>query len=98
MKVYMKSSQKLYYGEGVWEDGKLIVLKGSKISLKNQTKITEQVKRLREDTSIVDKNGNVLKNVIFDNPSSAGQFIMGCAVNGWIRWKTEEKKELKFWK
>lgn len=98
MKVYMKSSQNLYYGEGIWEDGKITVLKGSKISLKNQTKITEQVRKMREDKSIVDFEGNVLRNVIFDNPSSAGQFIMGCAVNGWTRWRTEEKKELKFWK
>lgn len=82
--------------KGVFEDGKVTVKKGSVIKLETTSKFKGFSAALekRNDTSLVDKNGLVKKDVTFNSPSTAGVFVLGSSVNGWATWKTSEGKKL----
>lgn len=77
---------------GVYEDGKFIVLKDSKICAKESISMKEKISQLRKE--MIEKNELVkdgdyyiLKvDKVFDSPSSAGVFVYGSSSNGWIEW------------
>lgn len=47
------------------------------------------------DKSVVSNTYEVLKDSIFNSPSSAAEFVLGRSANGLTEWKTEECKTLK---
>ena len=73
------------------------VLKGSVVS--EDVKVfaaSEKIIELRK--RYVDENGIVIKNVLFDNPTAAAQFVCGYSVSGPGAWYIEKGKNLAKWK
>lgn len=96
-KIYLKSTAGLFNAEGEYDDGTVIVRKGSKI----QTKLAShthggeaKTKALRENRSIVDANGVVLENCSFSSPSTAANFVTGRSSNGYVAWRVDDKNNL----
>lgn len=99
MDIYMYSNRTsdTYNAKGVYNEGKVTVLKGSKIALclKNNFRPYVVVKKYREDSTFVDKNGIVLKDIEFSSPSGAAQFVSGRSTDGWLSWKIKRGVSLK---
>lgn len=71
---------------------KYIVKKGSLISPKiSNFKVSKQVLNARKDKNIVGNDNITLKDVEFNSPSTAAQFVTGASINGKIAWKNEKK-------
>lgn len=88
-KVFIKGRG--YEATATYEDGKMVVHKGSKIGVPTTAKFkrTKKAYALREDNEIV-RDGVVIKECIFDSPSTAAQFITGGSRNGYDTWKVEK--------
>ena len=97
MKIILKSKQKLHYAEADYSNtGTVTVFKGSKINpVDSFPKMSSDALKARKDLSIVDANGNVKKDVIFNSPSTAAQFVTGRSSNGYIAWRPDDKMSLK---
>ncbi len=95
--VYMKSNQANYNAKGIYKNGKLIVLKGSKIREKNSKEYNRirQAIEYRENAEYVDKKMIVKKDIIFDSPSTAAQFVADTSRNGLIYWRNENNVKLR---
>ena len=80
-------------------DKSLILLKGSKINPYNSPSFTgkdlEKRKKLLEQYT-EENNGSVYvkEDVIFETPSGASTFCVGCSSNGWKDWKDGHGNEL----
>ena len=81
----------------------MTVLKGSKVNPRHVDKIDDAARKKRdrlmaEYTKEVQGERIVTEDVVFDTPSGASQFCVGGSSNGWIEWKDEESRELKFYR
>lgn len=96
IKMYLKSRNGDCFADGVYEDGKIIVLKGGMISsdFADHIRGGRKAKSFRENPEYVDENRNIIKECIFDSPSTAAQFVTGRSINGYAAWKVEKKKTL----
>jgi hypothetical protein len=94
--VYMKSLKADYNATAVYEDGKITVIKGSKIRKENPNfKRMKILSDYRIDRTIVDENYILKKNITFNSPSTAAQFVGDSSRNGLIYWRNEENIKLK---
>lgn len=94
--VFITSRRGDYRADGVFEDGKLTVKKGSKIKLTFAKHIRggQKARSFRDDPKYVDKEGNVLMDCEFNSPSTAAQFVTGSSTNGYTKWFVQEKVNL----
>ena len=105
--IKKENKQNLYYCKrsgidavGIYEDNKIIVLKDSKISSKEDDyynlknyKRADLIKSNK--VKILDDNFMItLQDIIFNSPSSASSFCVGKPSNGWIDWKNIKNKTL----
>lgn len=98
LKLHTISRDKsLYNADAVYTDGTIIVKKGSKINITPSAgyKPATNLKKMRENPEIVDANGMLLADVIFDNLSASASFVTGRTANGMIVWKTEDGKYVR---
>ena len=96
MKLILKSKQKAHYAEATYDENQTIVLKGSRINpVDSFPGMSETIKGLRGDNTIVSDDGLLLKDLPFKSPSSAAQFVTGRSVNGYIAWRPDDKMSLK---
>lgn len=97
MKIYLKGRNDSYDATAEYEDGKIIVLKGSKIQMDFAEHIRggRLAKKFRENSEYVDTNGIVIKDCEFSSASTAAQFVSGRSTNGLVAWKVEKKTSLK---
>ena len=100
LKEYSADSQFLnatIVPKGIYFEGKIKVLKGSKIRIRNEKdyKRINQSEMYRNNNEYVDKNMIVLKDIIFDSPSTAAQFVADTSRNGLIYWRDKDNKKLK---
>ena len=96
MKVILKSKQNQHYAIGEYDDGKLSVLKGSKINpIIAFPQMSPMLVQMREDKHLVSEEGIVLSDIFFNSPSSAAQFVTGRSVNGLIAWRPNDEISLK---
>ena len=73
-----------------------VVLKGSMISPEEDNTISTSTGiRKKRKTCAIDKNYILQEDVLFNSPSSAGQFVTGKSCNGWVCWKTKDGKTLR---
>lgn len=96
--LYSKSRDGiLYSAKAVYDDGNVIVLKGSRINNKPSIgyKPRKKIEILINDRSKVDEEGNVLKDIIFNSLSTAATFVTGRSANGMIVWKTLDGKNVR---
>ena len=85
-----------YYGksshaDGIYSDGKVTVLKGSKlfINCNNKFKGNAKVIALRNNEEVVDAEGILLKDCSFNSPSAAAVFVAGSSRSGNMFWRVE---------
>lgn len=97
VKIYLKAKNGNYDATANYEDGKIIIQKGSKIQLDFADHIRggKTAKKFRENKEYVDNTGTVIKNCEFNSPSTAAQFVTGRSTNGHIAWKVDKKTSLK---
>lgn len=96
MKLILKSREQLHYAEATYDNGVVTVLKGSKINkASTYNRMAADAVDSRNDTTIVDDRGIVLKDVSFNSPSTAAQFVTGRSSNGYIAWRPDDKMSLK---
>ena len=92
LNVVLKSKHNLHYATGIYGEGKLTVLKGSKINLVDSfPEMSQNLKDMRSNRELVAENGELLRDVDFSSPSSAAQFVTGRSVNGYIAWRPDDK-------
>ena len=96
--LHMKRKSKKS-GQTIEADGKqtsegFVVLAGSHIELNDSDSIPLSVKEVRSK-AMVDKNGVLQENVLFNSPSYAAAFVIGGHANGLTEWKNKDGKTLK---
>lgn len=76
-----------------------VVLKGSRIALKETRSCPDPVRRQREahlmNKEEVDEQGFLKEDLLFKSPSGAAGFVTGGSANGWIEWKDKTGKTLR---
>ena len=94
MRVYIKSRSGAFEGMCKYENGKFVVLKGTRISERiAEFKGANSIKKKRSGTKI---DNNILQeNVAFNSASTAANFVAGCSKNGLIAWKDKNGVSLK---
>lgn len=94
IKVYIKKSN--FCATGIYNDGKLIVEKGSTINpeFASYIKGISLARKCRDDHNLVDEEWNMLENYEFPSPSTAAQFVMGQSRDGYDAWKIEDGRSL----
>lgn len=97
IEVYLTNRNKSYFAQGSYSEETFIVKKGSKISLDFASHIKggRKAKSFRDDPTVVDNDGNVLKDCVFGSPSTAAQFVTGRSTNGFISWRVDDHNNLK---
>ena len=85
--------------EDVWGTAKetnegFVLLKGSKVSQKSASHLSESL-RNRRDRAPKDQNNCLLEDVLLNSPSTAANFLIGQQTNGLIAWKNESGETLK---
>lgn len=95
--VVLNSRKGTHSATGTYEKDKFTVHKGSKINLDiaQYLKEFEIAKSMRNDKTVVNENGIVLKDCTFTSPSAAAQFVTGRSVNGYICWRPDDKMSLR---
>jgi hypothetical protein len=74
----------------------IVVLAGSVIRKNVVPSCPAYAKAIREkNRQNMDKNGALLKDILFKTPSGASSFVLGAPTNGNVEWRTAEGKLLK---
>lgn len=84
---------------GVYDGEHFEVLEGSEIDMNRKchsSKMEKQRQTALENGDIVNIDGKYKLNVSvsFTSPSSAGQFVLGGSINGWVEWKDKDGKTI----
>ena len=79
----------------VLEDKRIKLLAGSRIKKEMNPRLnaSKLVLEYRNDKNVV-KDNIVQKDIVFNSPSTAAQFVNGRSTNGNIAWKDEEGKKI----
>ena len=99
LELYTKSRDGLLYeAKAKYADGKITVLKGSKINNCPAAGYSPSsaVASILSDRSKVDENGITLDNIEFASLSTAASFVTGRTANGMIVWKTPDGKYVRY--
>ena len=84
---------------GVYDGECFEVLEGSEVDMSRKCHsavMEKQRQTALENGDIVDVDGKYKLNVSvsFTSPSSAGQFVLGGSINGWVEWKDKDGKTI----
>lgn len=98
MNLFTKSRDSLYQAQALFDGLTTIVLAGSQINMSNNPgyKPSQIIRSIRDDRSIVTKEGIVLKDVSFNTLSAAATFVTGRVANGMMVWKTDDGKYVRY--
>ena len=97
--MYIKLISKLkkdFSATAIFEDGKVTVLAGSKISNSVSAGLPPKgvILKMRNDYNLV-QNDILVKDCIFNSLSTSAQFVTGAITNGKLRWCVEDGRTLK---
>jgi hypothetical protein len=96
-KLYIKNTS--FIATGVYGDEGMMVLSGSEISNKTHASLSSSTEKLRQsmpDSSFEKIKGGfkLTKNLSFNSPSQAADFVLGRSANGWTEWRDKDGKTL----
>ena len=99
LEIYMRARHDEYDARGTYDNGVVTIHTGSRINpvTASHIKKDSQAILMRKDSDYVDLNGNVIKECVFNSPSTAAQFVNGRISNGYIAWRVDEEHSLKKW-
>lgn len=91
-KCWMKGHKNKYYAQAIYDNGKMTILAGSKISdtISKKAKILPIVLHEREKKGLFDDTYVLLENIQFNSATTAAQFVRGNIINGKRCWRLEE--------
>ena len=92
IELHSKSRDGLYNALATYEEGVVVVKKGSQINMANNKgfKPSLEVQDYRQNRQMVSDGGITLQDIQFNSLSSAATFVTGRVANGLIVWKTED--------
>ena len=96
MSVLISISSKGVEADAIYDGKTVRVLAGSVI----RPEFSEHVRggktalAYRNNRTFVDERGEVIRDCIFNSPSTAAQFVTGRCCNGYLTWKVEPKMTL----
>ncbi|MDA3973523.1 GIY-YIG nuclease family protein [Enterococcus thailandicus] len=99
----LSTDQEIFYlnirqssAKAVYSKDGMTVLKGSKITAKNETKGFQRQKLLNQliISEVIDASGMFLKDYTFTAPSTAADILSKGSYNGWKEWKNVDSKTL----
>lgn len=95
MKFYMNNTKRNVKAILEIKDNMYVVKKGSKVSneISNSFRSKDVVRKRRE--GLVNSDYLTIKDIVFNSPSIAGEFVLGTSCNGTKKWKNKEGKTLK---
>ena len=98
LEIHTISRDGLYKAEALYNDGIVIVKKGSKINTHPGSKyvVASDIKIKLDDSTIVNADGEVLKDIEFTSLSKAACFVTGRSANGMITWKTSDGRYVRY--
>lgn len=98
LKLHTVSRDNLFEAKAIYDEGKVKVLKGSRIKItpNDKFKPPQIVAEKRNDKNLVDDEGYLLEDVIFNSLSTAATFVAGRTSNGMITWKTEDGRYVRY--
>lgn len=76
----------------ITKDG-FIILKRSRILQREMISIPNSIRKLRQDlgnSGILDKNGILRENILFNSSSAAASFVLGSSAGGPLEWKNKD--------
>lgn len=96
LQLVLKSKKRLHYAEAIMDDKTFIVKAGAIINPVNAfPQMSKEIVAMRKDRAIVSEDGRLLKDMTFNSPSTAAQFVTGRSVNGYIAWRPNDEMSLK---
>lgn len=101
IKLYMRNQKgsSEYSASAEYCDGKIKVLKGSKINSKvansKTFKLNAIAQSYRDNNEYTSKDFVVLKDIEFNSASTAAQYVGGYSLSGKLCWKDDHKNSLK---
>lgn len=98
LEIHTISRDGLYEATATYQDGPVVVKKGSKINICPGEKYSPAVdiKAKLDDPGVVNAAGIVLCDVEFTSLSKAACFVTGRSANGMITWKTADGKYVRY--
>lgn len=98
LNLHTVSRDNLFEAKAVYKDGKVTVLKGSRINLgfSSAFKPTNLVMQAIKNPKIVGNDGIVKEDITFESLSTAATFVTGRVSNGMIVWKTSDGKYVRY--
>lgn len=94
MKIFYKNKKGENIATAEYSGDSVLIHKGSKLNYsKSLVKLSKSIASSRNNKDLV-KDGVLIKDVSFRSLSSAGQFIAGYSVSGYLAWRNEEGKKL----
>ena len=94
MKIYYKNKKSEIIATGEYTENGVTIFKGSKLNYsKSIVKLSKSIELSRNNCSLV-KDGVLIKDISFNSLSSAGQFIAGYSVSGFLAWRDKNGKKL----
>lgn len=84
---------------GVYDGEHFEVLEGSEVNMNRKCHSVKMEKQRQNaisngDIVCVDGKYKLTVSVSFTSPSSAGQFVLGGSINGWVEWKDKDGKTI----
>ena len=96
MKLYLNSKTDAHSAIAEYDGVSVTVLKGSKINLAvKYPQLPKYILNQRNDDNLVSSTGIVLRDVTFNSPTAAAQFVTGRSTNGYIAWRPNNNMSLK---
>ena len=99
LQIYTKSrtNTNTYEASAVYEDGKVTVKKGSRININPSDGYNPSVliKELLKDKNVINTEGILLKDIVFNSLSTSATFVTGRISNGMLAWKTLDGKKMR---
>ena len=97
LELHTVSRDDLFDAKAVYDDGKVTVLKGSRINMgfSDAFKPSSLVMSAINNREIVNDEGVLIKEITFDSLSTAATFVAGRVSNGMITWKTADGKYVR---
>ncbi len=98
LELHTVSRDKMFEATAEYLDGSVTVKKGSRINLHYSAafKPSDVVIEKLNDSSLVDADGVLLKDVTFKSLSTAATFVAGRISNGMITWKTPDGRYVRY--
>ena len=94
MKVEMtiRNRGSAYWADAIYDGKRVTVLPGGLISrhFASHIKGGNAAKIVRDNREYVDENGRIIKECVFNSPSTAAQFVLGTSKNGYISWRLQD--------